>query len=78
MEKKLKKAFEFIKQEEETMKKLWFDLCRIESQSLNREGINKSVEFLEKNLKNFGMKTQVFDYGSGGNSITAYFDNIQR
>lgn len=75
MEKKLKKAFEFIKQEEETMKKLWFDLCRIESQSLDREGINKAVEFLEKNLKNFGMKTQVFDYGSGGNSITAYFDN---
>ena len=75
MEKKLKKAFEFIAKEEEAMKKLWFDLCRIESQSLDREGINEAVGFLEKNLKDFGMKTQVFDYGSGGNSITAYFDN---
>ena len=61
MEKKLKKAFEFIAKEEEAMKKLWFDLCRIESQSLDREGINEAVGFLEKNLKDFGMKTQVFD-----------------
>lgn len=33
------------------MKKLWFDLCRIESQSLDREGINEAVGFLEKILK---------------------------
>ena len=75
MEKKLKKAFEFIGKEEKTMQKLWFDLCRIESHSLDRDGINKAVEHLEKNLKSYGMTTKVFDYGCGGNSITAYFDN---
>lgn len=75
MEDRLKKAFDFIEKEEEIMKKLWFELVKIESQSTHREGVNTAVKFLGENLEKFGMKTKIFDYGSGGNSITAYFDN---
>ena len=75
MEDKIKKAFEFIDNEETIMKNLWFDVSKIESQSNDREGINSAVAFLEKNLTKFGMKTKIFDFGVGGNSITAYFDN---
>jgi len=75
MESILEKAFSFIEKEEEVMKQLWFDLTKIESQSIDREGVNAAVRFLEENLKKFGMKTKIFDFGKGGNSITAYFDN---
>lgn len=75
MNEQLKKAFDFIDAEEKRMKEIWFDICRIESQSVDREGVNKAVAFLEEKMKEFGMTTKVFDYGVGGNSITGYFDN---
>lgn len=71
----LKEAFDFIDREEETMKKLWVDLCKHESPSEDFEGVNAAIQFLEKNLKEFGMTTEIHKFSTGPDSITAYFDN---
>lgn len=71
----LKEAFSFIDQEEKTMKKLWVDLCKYESPSADIESVNAATEFLEKNLKDFGMTTKIRKFPVGANSISAYFDN---
>ena len=71
----LKEAFSFIDQEERTMKKLWVDLCKYESPSADIESVNAATEFLEKNLKDFGMTTKIRKFPVGANSISAYFDN---
>ncbi|MGF6907891.1 M20/M25/M40 family metallo-hydrolase [Fusobacterium sp. PH5-44] len=71
----LEKAFGFIDDEEEIMKKLWVNLCKYESPSEDIESVNNTTEFLEKNLKGFGMVTKLHEFSTGASSISAYYDN---
>ncbi|MBC2856656.1 M20/M25/M40 family metallo-hydrolase [Cetobacterium sp. 2A] len=71
----LKKAFEFIEENEKEMQSLWIDLCKIESPSIDTDNVNLAINFLEKKLIEYGMKTKIYEFSQGPNSLTAFFDN---
>ena len=69
----LEKAFNYIDEQEDTMIKLWTDLCKIESPSFDSKGVNQAVEFLHKHLTDFGMNSTIEKFETGGNSLYAFF-----
>ncbi|MBC2852107.1 M20/M25/M40 family metallo-hydrolase [Cetobacterium sp. 8H] len=71
----LEKAFNFIDENEKEMQKVWIDLCMIESPSIDTNGVNQAIDFLNKKLIEYGMTTKIHGFNQGPNSITAYFDN---
>ncbi|ERT68995.1 M20/M25/M40 family metallo-hydrolase [Cetobacterium somerae] len=71
----LEKAFKFIEENEKEMQQVWIDLCKVESPSIDTEGVNQAVEFLGEKLNGYGMETKIHKFSQGPNSITAYFNN---
>lgn len=75
MDIKLKKAFDFIDSQSEEMRKLWVDICIMESCSHDIEGVDKVQEYLEKVFSDAGLKTRVYDFKKSGNSLVAVYES---